>query len=172
MANNIDQLLRTPWLETIDPETVAARISSPPFLQAEGLFNLRDISTGPPGSIGGQTGLKQGYVFRCGSLENITEQGKVDLRNLGIKTIFDLRSERETSAFPDPKIEGIETVEAVTDTDPMGFVKFENVCGAHHPFFNSLLEFPLLVCVKYQSLCDVICRRMERRTDSSVDVVA
>ena len=89
------------------------------------MFNIRDISEGI------NTAIRRDYVFRSGSLEKITDKGKAGLRDLGIKTIFDLRSAREIAAFPDPEIEGVEVIAAQTDTDPMQVSHFANVrCGS------------------------------------------
>lgn len=121
--DSLDELVNTNAAESLDSSAVSSVLSTPPFLIVDGLFNLRDISDGT------QTSLKQGYCFRCGSLERITEHGKDELKQLGVKTIFDLRSARETSQFPDPEIDGIETVAAQTNTDPLATVQYSDVCS-------------------------------------------
>lgn len=121
MACDLDNLLRMSIADVIDQTTVSDILSSPPFLQVDGLFNTRDVSDGT------HTALRKGFIFRSGSLENITDRGKDELKNLGIKTIIDLRSAGEISAFPEPEIDGIELVAAQTETDPLELVKFQSV---------------------------------------------
>lgn len=121
MSDNLNELLRTHIAEKLDANIVTDILRSPPFIQVEGLFNLRDISDGT------QSRLKRNYCFRSGTLENITEVGKNDLKQLGIETIFDLRSARETKAFPDPHIDDIIVVAAQTETNPLQATKYGSV---------------------------------------------
>ena len=69
-AHDIDILIRTTTSEIIDAEVVESILSSPPFIKIDSLFNTRDISDGT------NAALRRGYVFRSGSLEKITEDGK------------------------------------------------------------------------------------------------
>ncbi|KAI9044861.1 tyrosine-protein phosphatase [Aspergillus affinis] len=80
------------------------------LVNVPGVHNLRDLG-GLPTRYGR---MKRGKVFRSAQLGNITPDGTAILRNLGIKTVFDLRSTGE-SEFLDPslrvkEVDGIRTV--------------------------------------------------------------
>ncbi|KIJ66752.1 hypothetical protein HYDPIDRAFT_85094 [Hydnomerulius pinastri MD-312] len=85
-------------------------LGSPPFVTVEGVINIR--------SVGGFATSNEGLVvkanafFRSGELSYVTEKGKEQLRALGIKKIFDLRSPTEIKNYNTsaPTIEGIELV--------------------------------------------------------------
>lgn len=91
-------LLSTPLLEPIDAHTVAATLSKPPFEAVPGLINSRWLPSP----------IRPRYVFRAGALNHLTIDGHQALVDLGIMTIFDLRSLKERTAEPDPDIDGIE----------------------------------------------------------------
>jgi hypothetical protein len=97
---DLETILATPTLDTIAPEKVAEITSQPPFRVVQGVFNLRDLPLP----------VRPGYVFRAGALDNITTDGQRSLTDLGVRTIFDLRSERETKDSPDPVIDGVDVV--------------------------------------------------------------
>jgi hypothetical protein len=97
---DLETILATPTLDTIAPENVAEITNQPPFRVVQGVFNLRDLPLP----------VRPGYVFRAGALDNITADGQRSLSDLGVRTIFDLRSERETKDSPDPVIDGIDVV--------------------------------------------------------------
>jgi protein tyrosine/serine phosphatase len=77
-----------------------ADLPSPPFIVVPGVHNFRDIGgygvRSPPDSLGGSpVSVKRGLIYRCAELTNIAGEGKSKLGDLGIKTIFDLRSFKE-----------------------------------------------------------------------------
>lgn len=94
-------MLAIPITEPIDLTVVNSILVSDPFIPVPGLINVRDLNDGT------EPHFKQGYMFRSGSLEQLTDQGKETLISLGITDIFDLRSEKEHNANPDPEIPGI-----------------------------------------------------------------
>lgn len=120
--SDISALLSTPILDPLPASAVAAVLSQPPFAPVAGLVNSRWLPT----PIGPK------YIFRSGAFDFLTPEGKRTLVDLGIKTIFDLRSEKERLASPDPAIEGIESrwepntlenvvTEKTQTPDPKGF---------------------------------------------------
>lgn len=96
--------------EPLDPEYVKDRLSKPPFVSVPGVVNIRDLgsySTCYPGMI-----TRPLSLFRSGEVSAITDEGKEKLRELGITTVFDLRSDTEIEKYetPCPTIEGVEIV--------------------------------------------------------------
>ena len=67
-------------------------LPSPPFVDVEGVRNLRDIG-GYPTSTGGH--VRQKLVYRSAEFSTCTTHGFEQLDALAIKAIFDLRSEKE-----------------------------------------------------------------------------
>lgn len=71
-----------------------------PFINIEGIYNFRDIGgyaiDGLP-----EYSVRRGFVFRCANTGNITPSGMQQLRELGITTIFDLRSSSEIARTQD-----------------------------------------------------------------------
>ena len=96
------KILSTPATEAIEDSELEPILSAPPFVSLPGLFNARDLNDGKLNE------LKSDYMFRAGSLENITSAGAQALLALNIKTIFDLRSQRERTEAPEPDLPGIE----------------------------------------------------------------
>ncbi|KAH7884605.1 tyrosine phosphatase family-domain-containing protein [Phlebopus sp. FC_14] len=85
-------------------------LPSPPFVPVEGIINLRSVggfATSDKGFI-----MKPLAIFRSGEASSVTELGKQHLCVLGIKKIFDLRSEVELKNYRTEArtIEGIELV--------------------------------------------------------------
>ena len=120
-------------LQVPDEEVVQRTLSSPPFHTVEGVINFRDfgILSSPP--ISHQNlekssqipPIRPGVLFRSGELTRLTDKGKAKLKELGITTVFDLRSESEIRKYQSstPAIDGVRFVHVpVTDTeeyDPM-----------------------------------------------------
>ncbi|KAK5091360.1 hypothetical protein LTR05_001543 [Lithohypha guttulata] len=102
MAADLDSLLATQMTEPIDLTQVNSILASPPFVTISGTFNARRLLDHS------QSAIRSDYIFRSGSLEHLTTEGQSALRNLGITTIFDLRSQREKETVPTPDIPGIE----------------------------------------------------------------
>lgn len=98
------------------------KITEPPFVQAEGVINLRDAG-GQPSHLSSHTNhiVKPRYLYRAGEPSRITPKGIIQLRDeLGVRKVFDLRSDVEVKGYKaDPlTIEGVGFVEA-----PIGFPK-------------------------------------------------
>ncbi|KAE8359386.1 protein-tyrosine phosphatase-like protein [Aspergillus caelatus] len=106
---NLQEILSADIRTEIPPETVTTITSQRPFVTIQGLFNIRDISSG---------NLRPGYAYRSGFLSNISDEGKTSLRDVGISTIFDLRRHDERTKSPSPAIEGVETVWEPYTRDP------------------------------------------------------
>lgn len=103
MDNTVQEVVATNIADPIDTEILNKFLSAPPFVDISGSFNSRDLNDGS-----GNSSIRASYAYRCGSLEQLTEEGKKAIVRLGIKTIFDLRSLKERQEFPDPEIEGVE----------------------------------------------------------------
>ncbi|KAI0042286.1 hypothetical protein FA95DRAFT_1525503 [Auriscalpium vulgare] len=89
-------------LEPLDPDYVARVLSSPPFVTVSGVCNLRDLGQHPtePGKAGRRT--RPGFAYRSAELGSITPEGQAQIRDLGISTIFDLRSDTEILKYNSP----------------------------------------------------------------------
>lgn len=98
MDPDLAVLLSTNLTKPIDLTKVNHILARPPFLAVPGSFNVRDLGYGTMNAV------KEGYILRAGSLENITAAGQAILQDFGITTIFDLRSEREKELAPTPDI--------------------------------------------------------------------
>lgn len=112
MATNSDlspaqllELAETDVLSAIPQTVFTPIISQPPFLIVPGTFNVRDIGQVPGSPI------RAGYVFRSGSLEGLHEDGFTLLADrLGVKRIFDLRTQLEREKHPEPSFPGVEFI--------------------------------------------------------------
>ena len=60
-----------------------------PFINIDAVKNLRDIG-GYPVSCG--VSVRRKLVYRSGYLDDLTEEGRLQIQKLGIKKVFDLRS--------------------------------------------------------------------------------
>ncbi|KAI8799323.1 tyrosine phosphatase family-domain-containing protein [Cladochytrium replicatum] len=78
-----------------------------PSSLVDGVQNFRDFGGYPvrDGRI-----VRWEYLYRCGSLSNITELGKKQLQALGITHTIDLRSSQEVDRYPSPPIQSVERV--------------------------------------------------------------
>ncbi|PAV24021.1 tyrosine serine phosphatase [Pyrrhoderma noxium] len=115
-------------IDSPDPELVKQVLSSSPFQTIEGVINFREY-----GFLSAQTKIdsppiplvRPGILYRSGELTRLTETGKAQLKNLGITTVFDFRSETEILKYKSatPEIKGMKFVHVpVSDTgeyDPM-----------------------------------------------------
>jgi hypothetical protein len=104
----LDEVLKTPILQSIEAETVKSILSSAPFVNVPGVFNFRDLGGLPIVPATASTGdddttspnvsklkVRPGVVFRSAHLTHITPAGCDALRDLGIGAIFDFRTEGE-----------------------------------------------------------------------------
>jgi protein tyrosine/serine phosphatase len=80
--------MTTPQLTPVDP----------PFIQIEGVFNVRSVG-GYATSSNETLRVKPNLLFRSGELSAITPNGAHALSSLGINTIFDLRATNEIQKF-------------------------------------------------------------------------
>jgi len=92
------------------------KLAEPPFVQAEGVINLRDAG-GQRSNLPSHPNhiVKLRYLYRAGEPSRITPKGIVQLRDeLGVRKIFDLRSDVEVKGYKaDPLIiEGVGFVQA------------------------------------------------------------
>ncbi|KLU91169.1 hypothetical protein MAPG_09692 [Magnaporthiopsis poae ATCC 64411] len=113
--------------EPIPPAELLLALGSKPFIHIPGTFNTRDLglipitSSSSSSSSSTSTGtilnkIRPGFVFRSGSLERLTPEGAVSLSvQLGVRRIFDLRSEGERAAAPDPDLFGVRNTWAPTE---------------------------------------------------------
>ncbi|KAL5507879.1 hypothetical protein ACEPAH_5497 [Sanghuangporus vaninii] len=106
-------------LEPLDSEWVQQRLANFPFVHIDGVTNVRSLGPYPvkpqsqeDASVRLLTRPRQ--LFRSAEVSGITEQGKVQMRELGITRVFDLRSDTEMEKYgtPAPQIEGVEVVRA------------------------------------------------------------
>jgi hypothetical protein len=111
----------------VSPDKLQTVLSSAPFVLVDGVMNIRTIAsaesnysinradTDDPEYI-----VKPFHIFRSAELSHITDTGKAQLRALGIKKVFDLRSDYEISKFdtPVPSVEGVEFVRVPSFTKP------------------------------------------------------
>ncbi|OCH88331.1 hypothetical protein OBBRIDRAFT_758450 [Obba rivulosa] len=98
-------------LDPLDPVSVNERLSKPPFVSIAGVVNVRDLGSYPsitsPGCI-----TRPRFIFRSAEVSSITEEGVTQLKALGVKKVFDMRSDTEIERYgtPCPELEGIEIV--------------------------------------------------------------
>ena len=104
--DQLKAILTIPRTSLLPPARVSAILSSAPFVSIPGTFNARCLSS----HSAFPTAIIPNLAFRTGSLERLTLEGQDVLKTLGIKTIFDLRSLKERSDFPEPEIEGIKVI--------------------------------------------------------------
>ncbi|WP_222844265.1 tyrosine-protein phosphatase [Aldersonia kunmingensis] len=86
-------------------------------IRIAGLPNLRDVG-GWPTSDGGR--VRRGMLYRSVELNRLDADGVNSFAALGIRTVFDLRTEHERTAQPDNLPEGTRHVVADVLADSMG----------------------------------------------------
>ena len=77
------------------------KLTEPPFVEAEGVINLRDAG-GQPSNLPSHANhiVKLRYLYRAGEPSKITPRGIVQLRDeLGVRKVFDLRSDTEVKGY-------------------------------------------------------------------------
>lgn len=96
--------------EPLDEDYVKTRLKQPPFVTIDGVLNIRDLGSYPTADPSLLT--KPSLMYRSGEVSGITEEGKSQLKSLGITHIFDLRSDPEMAKWhsPIPLIDGVEIV--------------------------------------------------------------
>jgi protein tyrosine/serine phosphatase len=86
-------------------QNIPLNLPYPPFINVEGVPNFRDIGgfacippTAPPAFPNTALHVRQGLVYRCSELSQITPAGNVTMvESLRIKTLYDFRSEAEAA---------------------------------------------------------------------------
>ncbi|KAJ3856401.1 protein-tyrosine phosphatase-like protein [Lentinula lateritia] len=96
-------------LEPLDPSYVQEVLSRPPFTSIPGVINVRDLGGYPSMTHPGKS-TKPGFIYRSAEVASITDEGKEQVRRLGIKKVFDLRSDTEIQKYnaPLPTIEDVD----------------------------------------------------------------
>ncbi|KAJ7129334.1 protein-tyrosine phosphatase-like protein [Mycena epipterygia] len=95
-------------LEPLDPAFVQDQLSRLPFVAVPGVINVRDLG-GLASHLYPNLVTKSRLLYRSAELSGITEEGKVQLKELGVSQVFDLRSDTEIEKYntPLPDIEGV-----------------------------------------------------------------
>ncbi|KAF8524586.1 protein-tyrosine phosphatase-like protein [Hysterangium stoloniferum] len=88
-------------MDDFDLESVKTQISAPPFVTIDGVSNVRTLGDYPSTTYPGQL-TKPNFAFRAAEVSGITALGKAQLESLGIKKVFDLRSDIELEKFGTP----------------------------------------------------------------------
>ena len=86
-------------------QNIPMNIPYPPFVNVEGVPNFRDVggfdckpATAPSAFPNQALHVRQGFVYRCSELSQITARGNVTMvETLRIKTLYDFRSEAEAA---------------------------------------------------------------------------
>ncbi|KAF2100292.1 hypothetical protein NA57DRAFT_54384 [Rhizodiscina lignyota] len=184
------QLAATDIHAALPPEDAEKALSSPPFIPIPSALNLRDLGLAAPATI------KPGLIFRSGALTTWPASSRALLfSQYGIKTIFDLRHERERTRMPSPEIAGIETVwlPPTTAPSPLTLEKFaanggvdgfadmyEEVATIYAPAFARVFAHivarprePLLFhCTAGKDRTGTLAALIERLAGAADDVVA
>lgn len=94
----------------VDVPSPPTDLPSPPFINVGGIANFRDIggySCGSSSASSGNESVKRNIVFRCADPSKVTPEGLDKLKELGVKKVFDLRSEPEIKR-EGPEWKGVE----------------------------------------------------------------
>jgi hypothetical protein len=99
-------LAQTDVSQPLSLDLLLQALSQPPFVSLPGSFNTRDLGRVPGSPV------RPGLVYRSGGFLGGSSSATTSvLRDqLGIRTIFDLRSVGEHARQPDPAFDGIRTV--------------------------------------------------------------
>lgn len=151
-VSDVDEICRTDVFTVIPEHIVARFVTKPPFVTVPGLFNLRDVANPLA-----EPYIRRNFIFRSAMLGFIADEGKTQLGSeLGIKTIFDLRTAPERVKTPSPEIPGVDTrwvplaQEAAAidfrdfpgdDNGVKGMVKmYEDILKTHVPNYRAVFE--------------------------------
>jgi hypothetical protein len=103
--------LKTKFDVPLGTDIQAGLLSSDPFVKTPGSFNARYLTSRLPllqTDESSESSIREKYIYRSGALSHLRPEGIEAIKALGIKDIFDLRSEKERDSEPDPSIDGIE----------------------------------------------------------------
>ncbi|TDL29822.1 hypothetical protein BD410DRAFT_758941 [Rickenella mellea] len=97
-------------LEPLDPLWVEDILSNPPFVAISGVMNVRSL--GSYATRTPNTTTRENFLFRSAELSGITQEGRAQLKALGITKVYDLRSDTEIEKYnaPLPVIEGVDVI--------------------------------------------------------------
>ncbi|KAI0321984.1 protein-tyrosine phosphatase-like protein [Amylostereum chailletii] len=98
-------------LDPLDPDYVARALSSPPFVSILGVSNARDIGLLPIATNELKV-TRPHFMYRSAEISAITVEGRKQLLDLGVTTVYDLRSDAEMVKYdtPPPDIPGIQVL--------------------------------------------------------------
>jgi len=105
-------------LDPLDPVWVQEQLSNYPFVKIDGVTNVRTLGSYPvkKKTTDGKEEIvamtRPNQLFRSAEISGITQEGKAQLSDLGIRKIFDLRSDTEIEKYktPVPSIDGVEVI--------------------------------------------------------------
>ncbi|KZZ89245.1 Protein-tyrosine/Dual-specificity phosphatase [Ascosphaera apis ARSEF 7405] len=84
------------------------KLPTPPFIILPGIDNLRDIGGYP---IAPKGSVRRGFLYRSAHLASLTDETATALaKDLGIKTIYDFRSNTENERVPSCDVPGVTRV--------------------------------------------------------------
>lgn len=75
----------------------AQDLASPPFVVVDGVVNIRDL--GGYDSMHSNGAVKPKAILRSGEMTHITDAGKQQLKELGVRKVFDLRADVEIKRY-------------------------------------------------------------------------
>ena len=142
-------------VNALDEDYVSFVLSNPPFVTIEGVHNVRDLGGYASTSYTGMK-TKPLFMFRSAELGSLTPKGESQLKELGIRTVFDLRSDTEMEKYnsPLPTIEGVEVVRAPVfqkeDYSPETMAKYVSALG------DLFIEQCMLMKCILQAICPVL----------------
>lgn len=88
-----------------DRMPVPGPLPSPPFIDVAGIANLRDIGGYKTASADEKHhSIRRNLIYRCADPTRIQPEGIAKLQQLGVKKIFDLRSEPEVHRTGPPEL--------------------------------------------------------------------
>ncbi|KAG7091309.1 hypothetical protein E1B28_010354 [Marasmius oreades] len=96
------------------------RLSEPPFVTVEGLFNTRAVGGySVPSDPQSVVRVKPAILYRSGDPSRITEKGKEQLLSLGIRRAFDFRNDSEIAGYGSKVLEipNVEVTKAPVSRD-------------------------------------------------------
>ncbi|KFX96620.1 hypothetical protein O988_05240 [Pseudogymnoascus sp. VKM F-3808] len=123
-------------MSTSTSSATTAGLPSPPFIQVEGLPNLRDL--GGYAVPGSKNSIRRGVIYRAGAPSSqIDDEGRSTIKSLGITHVYDLRSNPE-----------IEKAEAAGRG---GVVEFEGSKRVFAPVFTDVDYSPQNLMVRFKN---------------------
>lgn len=119
------------------PSSRKLNLPCPPFIQVEGLPNLRDIGGYPVSKVSSKHSIRRGLVYRGGAPDNIDEDGWRTIRSLGITHVYDLRSNTE--------------IEKIEKAGRKGIVPFDGSERVFAPVFTDIDYSPQNLAIRFKN---------------------